>query len=406
MSTPPFHKLRLSLVLAGALTSLGALGAGSPTVSFSSSLGGGAMTGVGTSYTFPFDPLLVNGTSSPAVISAITLGGADAGQFTMSGSAVAPCVVGGTIARSGSAVNFCGLHFSFNPTSLGVKVATVTVTLGNGTAASFPVAAEGLVPNPVVDVLVIPNPVPDTAVGATSPGFRSAYVSNRGAQGLVISNYTISGPNAADFSFAGFAAIHNAAECTAIPVINYGGAPPGVNCQIGVSFRPSALGLRSAVITLATNDPARPIVTFALAGNGVVAPPPPPPAAVLSAVYVTDLWGNPGEPAWSLNIVHHKVLVVNGPGTDAVVATWNTFNASNAPTWFSLSGGSWTTGQSYTGVLHQTTGSYFGNAYVPGQAVDSIVGSATLSFTDANNGTLSYTVAGITSSRAIIRKAF
>ena len=89
-----------------------------------------------------------------------------------------------------------------------------------------------------------------------------------------------------------------------------------------------------------------------------------------------------------------------------MVATWNTFNASTTPTWFTLSTGSWTTGQSYTGVLHQTTGSFFANPYVPGQALDSVVGSATLSFTDANNGTLTYTVSGVSSSRAITRKAF
>ena len=89
-----------------------------------------------------------------------------------------------------------------------------------------------------------------------------------------------------------------------------------------------------------------------------------------------------------------------------MVATWNTFNASTAPTWFTLSAGSWTTGQSYTGVMHQTTGSFFANPYVPGQALDSVVGSATLSFTDANNGTLTYTVSGVSSSRAITRKAF
>ena len=57
-------------------------------------------------------------------------------------------------------------------------------------------------------------------------------------------------------------------------------------------------------------------------------------------------------------------------------------------------------------MLRQSTGSYFASAYLPGQAINSVVGSATLSFTDANNGTLSYTVSGVTSSRAITRKAF
>ena len=56
--------------------------------------------------------------------------------------------------------------------------------------------------------------------------------------------------------------------------------------------------------------------------------------------------------------------------------------------------------------MHQTTGSYFANPYLPGQAVDNVVGSATLTFSDANNGTLVYTLFGVTSSRAIVRKSF
>ena len=63
-------------------------------------------------------------------------------------------------------------------------------------------------------------------------------------------------------------------------------------------------------------------------------------------------------------------------------------------------------GQSYTGVQRQSTGSYFANPCVPGRAVDTVAGSARLSFTDTNNGTLVYTVAGVTSSRAIVRMAF
>ena len=98
--------------------------------------------------------------------------------------------------------------------------------------------------------------------------------------------------------------------------------------------------------------------------------------------------------------------MVGGPGSDGLIATWNTFDANLAPTWVTLTSGTWTSGQTFTGVLHQTTGSYFATPYLPGQAVDSVVGSATLTFTDANNGTLVYTLFGVTSSRAITRKPF
>ena len=404
MSTRTFKQIRLGLALAAALTGFGAWAAGgAPGLSFNTGFVG-LMTGVGQSAALTPDPMLANASSSPAVISAITLSGANAGEFRISGGAIAPCAVGGTIPRSGSAGNFCAVHLTFNPTSLGIKAATATVTFADASTASIGLSAEALVPVPVAVVQALANPLPDVAVGATGVPYRAAYVSNPGAQGLGISSFTISGPHAADFAITPVIAKGNAVACTTVDLLGWS-PPPGVGCQIGMAFRPSALGARSAVLTLATNDPARPTVAVPLAGNGVVAPPPPP-APVASTVYITDLWWNPAEPAWSLNIVHHKVLVVGGTGSDAVVATWNTFNASTAPTWFTVSGGSWTSGQSYTGVLRQSTGSYFASAYLPGQAINSVVGSATLSFTDANNGTLSYTVSGVTSSRAITRKAF
>lgn len=91
---------------------------------------------------------------------------------------------------------------------------------------------------------------------------------------------------------------------------------------------------------------------------------------------------------------------------DALVATWNTFDTNLAPTWITLTSGSWTSGQTFTGLLRRATGPYFATPYLPGQAADSVVGSATLTFSDAKNGTLVYTLSGVTSSRAIIRKPF
>jgi hypothetical protein len=397
-------RFRLGLALAATLSSFTALAAGGPSVSFNSPGLVLTTTPVGGSVSSTPDQMIVNSTSSPAVISAITLTGANANEFGMSGGASAPCAVGTVIQRSGSPGNFCALHFTFNPTSVGAKSATATVSFGNGSVATLPMFGTSVVATPVMDFFASPNPSPNVAVGATGTPFIALYVGNNGGQALSINGITVAGANPADFAFTHVAA--KFFDCTAPSLLPPSATPGGFACQIGVAFRPSALGARSATLTLATNDPARPVVTVQLAGNGVVAPPPPPPAPVASTVYVTDLWWNPSEPAWSLNIVHHKQLVVGGPGSDALVATWNTFDANLAPTWVTLTSGSWTSGQTFTGVLHQTTGPYFGNPYLPGQAVDSVVGSATLTFSDANNGTLVYTLFGVTSSRAIVRKPF
>ena len=398
-------RLSLGLGLAATLGSFAAQAAGgAPPLSFNPNSNGGFFAGVGELAAMAADPMLVNSSSSPAVITAITLSGANASEFSVSGGANAPCAVGTTIPRSGAAGNFCGLHFTFKPTSVGpFKQAMATVTFSNAPSASFFMEGTGAVAAPLLDLTSGINPSPAVALGATGQAFVAAYVSNRGAHTLTINGITISGANAADFAFTHVAT--KAPDCTVPGLVTWSPAP-GVSCQIGIAFRPSAPGARSATLTLATDDPARPVVTIPLAGNGVVAPPPPPPAPVASTVYVTDLWWNPAEPAWSLNIVHHKQLVVGGPGSDAVIATWNTFDVNLAPTWVTLNSGTWTNGQTFTGVLHQTTGSYFANPYLPGQAADSVVGSATLTFSDANNGTLVYTLFGVTSSRAIVRKQF
>ena len=406
MTTTTFNRFRLGLALAAALSSFTALAAGgSPSVSFNGGAAWGVnAVGVGESAGSSPDPMLVNTSSSPAVISAITFSGTNPSEFSASGSATAPCAVGTTIDRSGTTGNFCGLHFTFRPTSLGFKSAIATVTFTNAASASIPMTGQAVVAAASLNVQTFPNPFVNVPVSTAGPAVTVAVVSNPGAHNLAINSVTVSGLNAADFVLS--------------PVIRRGAGPscatPGTilssalspTCAIGVSFRPSALGVRSATVTVATSDPAHPIVTIPMSATGVVAPPPPPPVPAVSAAYFTDLWWNPAEPAWSLNIVHHKQLFVGGPGSDAVIATWNTFNANATPTWVTLSSGNWTSPQTYTGVLHQTTGSYFGSPYLPGQAVDSVVGSATLTFTDANNGTLVYTLSGITSSRAITRKPF
>jgi hypothetical protein len=74
--------------------------------------------------------------------------------------------------------------------------------------------------------------------------------------------------------------------------------------------------------------------------------------------------------------------------------------------WFELKDGHWVDGLTYTGNLHQPLGPPFSSAYDPALAVDVIVGTATLTFTDAANGTFAYNVNGISGSKAITRTPF
>lgn len=205
-------RFRLGLALAATLNSFAALAAGgSPAVSFNP-IGASLFAGVGESAASTPDPMLVNSSSSPAVITAITLSGVNASEFRVGGGANSPCGVGTTIPRSGAAGNFCGLHFAFNPASVGSKLATATVSFSNAPSASFGLGGTAVLAAPVLDITSGPNPSPDVALGGTGPAFVAAYVSNRGAHPLTLNGITISGANAADFAFTHVAT--KAPDCT------------------------------------------------------------------------------------------------------------------------------------------------------------------------------------------------
>ena len=60
----------------------------------------------------------------------------------------------------------------------------------------------------------------------------------------------------------------------------------------------------------------------------------------------------------------------------------------------------------YTGPVFKTIGPYFGGLFDPNHVGVSLVGTGTLSFTDSNTATFSYTVEGVSGSKPITRLAF
>jgi hypothetical protein len=110
----------------------------------------------------------------------------------------------------------------------------------------------------------------------------------------------------------------------------------------------------------------------------------------------TDLWWNPAESGWGLNITQHASHVI--------FAVWYTYDTSGKRTWYFMPSGTWTSSSSYTGPLYSASGSAFDapfQGFAPTQ-----VGTGTLRFTDASNGTWSYTVNGASGSEPITRQPF
>ena len=116
------------------------------------------------------------------------------------------------------------------------------------------------------------------------------------------------------------------------------------------------------------------------------------------AVNYTDLWWNASESGWGMAITQQF---------QTMFLAWFVYNAAGQPVWYVASDCAVSAnGNGCSGTLYRTTGPVFGASFDPSRVSVFAVGSATLTFSDANNGTLSYTVDGVSGSKAITRQIF
>jgi hypothetical protein len=130
------------------------------------------------------------------------------------------------------------------------------------------------------------------------------------------------------------------------------------------------------------------------AGSGGSSSPPP---SVTPTLNYTSLWWNPSESGWGLSINQHNA---------ALFAAWYDYAIGGTPTWLVMPGGTWTSTTSITGDLYATTGTPSGQPYAASQVVTTKVGSATITFQAADRAVLSYTVNGVSGTKAIQQQAF
>ncbi len=110
----------------------------------------------------------------------------------------------------------------------------------------------------------------------------------------------------------------------------------------------------------------------------------------------TDLWWNPNESGWGINLAHQG---------DTIFAAWYTYGADGTPMWLVTTAVKTETG-TYAGDLYRTVGP-------AGPGVQATpVGAATFSFANGNNGTFAYSVqlagmsTAVTQTKPITRQIF
>jgi hypothetical protein len=116
--------------------------------------------------------------------------------------------------------------------------------------------------------------------------------------------------------------------------------------------------------------------------------------------YINDLWFPPNEGGWGLNLIEQG---------DTAFATLFVYDAQNRPRWYSASQlGAGTQGgrPSWSGSLEESTGPYFGGLFNASQVVRRVVGTMTFVLRENGDGSLQYTVNGVTVTKTVNRFAF
>jgi hypothetical protein len=178
--------------------------------------------------------LLTNRSSSPLTLSSLAFSGAAGTDYSLAvGNS---CTIGLVMAASTS----CTLIVQFNPPTAGTRNATLTIT---HTAAGSPQTVSFLgtatpAPQGRIELSSSALTYPDTQLLSTTA--QTITVHNGGNLALNFSAFTFGGTNPGDFQRTGTCAV---------------GTPLAIaaDCTVILTFAPSALGLRSATLSIASD---------------------------------------------------------------------------------------------------------------------------------------------------------
>jgi FG-GAP-like repeat len=190
--------------------------------------------------------------TTPLSVSSVTLGGPDAGQFTLSDPVF--CTVLEHWPGFG-----CEVEVAFAPTSVGPKAATLTV-VSDAPDSPHTVALGGEgVPNPGIGVTPNGHDFGERPA-AVGPGAGHSFsLDSDGTTPLTIDSVTLTGADAGDFQLA------PADECTA------GQLAPADGCEVEVAFAPDSTGAKAATLTVVSDAPGSPLA-IPLTGEGLANP--------------------------------------------------------------------------------------------------------------------------------------
>ncbi len=209
---------------------------------------------------------LTNTGNASMTITSVVLGGANAGDFAEVAPSSGTNCVGLSTLTAGSS---CVVAATFTPTAIGSRSATITIT-DNATPATQVINLSGTGAQPGVTFLPTTIAFGNQRLSVASAQSTST-LTNSGTGPLTISNVALGGTNSGDYALV---TPTSGTDCRTVGTIAAGG-----NCVIAATFTPSALGSRTATISVTDNASGSP-QSLPLTGTGVFPQATPTPSPV------------------------------------------------------------------------------------------------------------------------------
>ena len=243
---------------------------------------------------------LTNGGTATLNLATVALGGANPSVFAI--AAGTTCTNASTVLAGSS----CIVNVTFTPTALTPFAATVTFT-DDANPTSQVVNLSGTGVTSTVNFAPSTIPFGNQRLNTTSAQMTSV-LTNSGATTLTISSVTLTGANPGDYALATPA---SGTDCRTI-----GTVAAGSTCTLAATFTPSALGARSATVSVADSATGSPH-TLPLTGTGTFPQATPTPSPLP--------FGNQRENTTSTT----QVLTLTNGGTDTLHLTTVALGGTN-----------------------------------------------------------------------------
>lgn len=111
----------------------------------------------------------------------------------------------------------------------------------------------------------------------------------------------------------------------------------------------------------------------------------------------SDLWFNPNESGWGINVTHQQ---------EVLFITLFVYGADSRTRWYVGPNLRFVGGSTFTGELYETIGPFLGGAFNPNAVSARQVGTANMTFSNFASATLTYSVDGVNVAKSIQRQTF